>query len=137
MFEFITMDEEILKRPIPNTYPCVIDKSANIIIWRRPIHWTEMEMGYYYERLYITENYINIAFFELSCDAKHLPNGNKHITLGDEVIYNWSIISFEEYSTCTYRYSELLEILKEGLTIYGQGIQINQSHPNFTVTFNF
>jgi len=37
---------------------------------------------------------------------------------------------------CTYKNKELLEILKDGLSVYGMGVQ-NEIHPDFAVTFNF
>ena len=136
MFELIEMTEEMKKKLDSDAYLCVIDKSANIIIWQGYVHWTEREMGFYYERFYIAKDYAKITFFILSCDKEYLPNGNEHITPGDEIIYNWSIASFERINMCTYKDEELLEILKDGLCVYGMGVQ-NEIHPDFAVTFNF
>ena len=55
----------------------------------------QREMGFYYEPFHIAKDYTKIAFFILSCDKLYLPNGNEHITPGDKVIYNWSLISFK------------------------------------------
>ena len=136
MFEFIEMTEEMKKKLDSDAHLCAIDEINNIIIWGEDVHWTEREMGFYYEPFYIAKDYTKIAFFILSCDKLYLPNGNEHITPGDKVIYNWSIISFKRINTCTYKDEELLEILKDGLSVYGMGAQ-NKSHPDFSVTFDF
>ena len=62
MFEFMIMTEEMKKKLDPDAYSCIIDKSANIIIWQGYVHWTEREMGFYYERFYIAKDYTKIAF---------------------------------------------------------------------------
>ena len=135
MFELMIMTEEMKKKLDPDAYSCAIDKSANIIVWKSPTRWSDCDEDFY-SRFYIAKNYIKIAYFRL-IHNRTSPNNSEFIVPGDEVIYNWSIISFEKYDTCTYKYSELLEILKEGLTTYGKGVQINESHPDFTVTFDF
>lgn len=94
-------------------------------------------MRFYYERFYIAKDYKKIAFFILSCDQIYLPGGNENITLADEVVYNWSVAYFEKLNACVYKDSELLEILKDGLSVYGLGAKRNESFPNFIVTFNF
>ena len=93
-------------------------------------------MGFYYERFYIAKDYTKIAFFILSYDSIRLPNGSEHFKAGDKTIYNWSIISFERLHACAYQDDELLEILKDGLSVYGGGVY-NKSHPDFSVTFDF
>jgi hypothetical protein len=46
MFELIIMTEEMKKKLDPDVYSaysCVIDKSANVIIWQGYVHWTERD----------------------------------------------------------------------------------------------
>ncbi|MFC0035636.1 hypothetical protein [Cardiobacterium valvarum] len=43
MFEFMKMTEEMKKKLDSDAYLCVIDKSANIIIWQGYVHWTERD----------------------------------------------------------------------------------------------
>ena len=43
MFELIEMTEEMKKKLDSDAYLCVIDKSANIIIWQGYVHWTERD----------------------------------------------------------------------------------------------
>ena len=136
MFELIEMTEEMKKKLDSDTRLCVINKMSNIIIWSEAAHWTEIEMGFYYERFYIAKDYTKIAFFILSYDVTYLPNGSEHFKAGDKAIYNWSIISFERLHACAYQDDELLEMLKDGLSVYGGGVY-NKSHPDFAVTFNF
>lgn len=62
MFEFIEMTEEMKKKLDPDAHLCAIDKINNIIIWSESVHWTEREMGFYYERFYIAKDYTKIAF---------------------------------------------------------------------------
>ena len=122
MFELMIMTEEMKKKLDPDAYSCAIDKSANIIVWKSPTRWSDCDEDFY-SRFYIAKNYIKIAYFRLINNTTS-PN-------------NSEFIAFEKYNTCTYKYSELLEIFKEGLTTYGQGVWINESHPDFTVTFDF
>ena len=135
MFELMIMTEEMKKKLDPDAYSCAIDKSANIIVWKSPTRWSDCDEDFY-SRFYIAKNYIKIAYFRLINNTTS-PNNSEFIVPGDAVIYNWSIISFEKYNTCIYKYSELLEIFKVGLTTYGQGVWINESHPDCTVTFDF
>ena len=62
MFELIEMTEEMKKKLDSDTRLCVINKMSNIIIWSEAAHWTEIEMGFYYERFYIAKDYTKIAF---------------------------------------------------------------------------
>ena len=135
MFEFMKMTEEMKKKLDSDAYLCVIDKSANIIIWQGYVHWTERDGILLWTFLYC-KGLCEDCFFILSCDKEYLPNGNEHITPGDEAIYNWSIISFERLHACAYQDDELLEMLKDGLSVYGGGVY-NKSHPDFAVTFDF
>ena len=56
MFELIEMTEEMKKKLDSDTRLCVINKMSNIIIWSEAAHWTEIEMGFYYERFYIAKD---------------------------------------------------------------------------------
>lgn len=68
MIELIIMTEEMKKKLDPDAYSaysCVIDKSANVIIWQGYVHWTERERWDFIMNVFILQKIIKRLLFYL------------------------------------------------------------------------
>jgi hypothetical protein len=131
-FECEWLDEDARKKNNVNVTNWVVDKDREISLWIEGKHWQIRADGDYSETVKLRIK--NQGFtFEL------MPDDNfRHYVAGAVHNYEWNnVIEYWPKDLRGYSYDELINIIKEGLTVEGGGGFDNQEYPNFIVTFNF
>lgn len=110
----------------------VVDENRDIAMWTKGKHWQVREEGDYSESVFL-----RIGEREFYFELQPSPSFRTYGSEGAHH-YVWDrLLSHYPKDMHGMKYSEVIAILKEALSVEGGGGHSNVRHPHFDVSFNF